>query len=150
SSEEGIVQELDPGGPTGGRITVIPSPNLTIAPDPDRVTIQPGREVTMRLSVDRSPAFKGRVPIDVRNLPYGVRVMNIGLNGVLVTESQTDRTITLYAEPWVQPMTRPFYAVGKAESAGTEHSTKPITLVVEPGPPATASRSNGRAAGLAP
>lgn len=142
SPGQALEKEVDPGSPSGGRITVIPDPNLTVTPDPDRVTIRPGHEVTMRLSVARSPAFSGRVPIDVRNLPHGVRVLNIGLNGVLVTESQTERTITLYAEPWVSPMTRPFYAVGKAEAAGTEHPSQPIILTLEPGSPATASRSD--------
>jgi hypothetical protein len=72
------------------------------------------------------------VPIDVRNLPFGVRVLNIGLNGVLVTEQQRQRTIVLYAEPWVEAAQRPFYAVGKAEAAATEHSSPPIELVVAP------------------
>ena len=84
----------------------------------------------MTLAVARGPAFAGRVPIDVRNLPHGVRVLNIGLNGVLVTEAQARRSIFLYAEPWVEPMERPFYAVGKAEAAGTEHSSPPMELVV--------------------
>jgi len=61
-----------------------------------------------------------------------VRVLNIGLNGVLVTETQTERTVSLLAEPWAQPMVRRFYAVGKAESAGTEDSSPPIELVVVP------------------
>lgn len=131
---------IDPGGPKGGWITVTPPPNLTVTANPTRIEIRPGQQVSMSLSVARGAAFSGRVPIDVRNLPQGVRVLNIGLNGVLITESQTERTVFLYAEPWAQPMERPFYAVGKAESAGTEHSSAPITLVVTPGPaPAQAS-----------
>jgi len=86
----------------------------------------------MTLAVERGPAFKGRVPIEVKNLPQGVRVLNIGLNGVLVTETQTERTVSLLAESWAQPMVRPFYAVGKAEIAGTEDSSPPIELVVVP------------------
>ncbi len=129
-----IVHELDPGGAGEGWITVTPEPNLKITATPARVVIRPGREVTMKLAVDRSEAFKGRVPIEVRNLPQGVRVLNIGLNGVLVTEAQRERTVTLYAEPWVAAQERPFYAVGKAEAAGTEHSTAPITLTIEGAP----------------
>jgi hypothetical protein len=95
----------------------------------------------LTLSVERAPAFAGRVPIDVRNLPHGVRVLDVGLNGVLVTERQAERTIRLYAEPWAPPGGRPFYAVGKAESAGTEDSSPPIRLVVEPaGGPSSAAR----------
>ena len=61
-------------------------------------------------------------------------MLNIGLNGVLVTEKQTRRTVTLYAEHWAEPMERPIFAVGRAESAGTEHSSPPIGLVVEAEP----------------
>jgi hypothetical protein len=126
------VQEIDPGGSAGGWITVTPRPNLNVSARPNRVVIHPGEQVSMTLAVERGPAFRGRVPIDVKNLPQGVRVLNIGLNGVLITETQTERTVVLRAEPWVQPIERPFYAVGRAESAGTEHSSAPIELVVTP------------------
>lgn len=148
SAGDGLRHDLDPGGPGGGRVTVTPGPNLTVTGTPSRVVIRPGREVTMNLTVERGPAFTGRVPIDVRNLPLGVRVLNIGLNGVLVTETQTARTVSLYAEPWAEPMERPFYAVGRAESAGTEHSSSPILLVVEPSPRTEVSASS--AASLTP
>lgn len=136
SAHDEMVRKLDPGGSAGGWITVTPEPNLKVIATPRRVTIRPGQQVTMSLKVERGPAFKGRVPIDVRNLPQGVRVLNIGLNGVLVTESQVERTVTIYADPWVKAMERPFFAVGKAEAAGTEHSSLPISLVVSPGPAA--------------
>ena len=100
--------------------------------EPDRVEIRPGERVEVTFLVERGPAFTGRVPIDVRNLPRGVRVLNIGLNGVLVTEAQTERPVFLYAEPWVGPTERPFFAVGRAEAAGTEHASPPIPLVVLP------------------
>jgi hypothetical protein len=125
-------QEIDPGGPAGGFITVTPVTNLSVEARPNRVVIRPGERVSMTLAVKRSPAFKGRVPIEVKNLPQGLRVLNIGLNGVLVTEAQTERSVFLLAEPWARPMARPFYAVGEAESAGTEDSSPPIELIVAP------------------
>lgn len=125
-------QEIDPGGPSGGRITVTPVTNITVKARPSRVVIRPGQRVEMTLSVQRSPAFKGRVPIEVKNLPQGVRVLNIGLNGVLITESQTERTVFLQADPWAPAMVRPLYAVANAESAGTKDSSPPIELVVKP------------------
>jgi hypothetical protein len=75
----------------------------------------------------------------VRNLPFGVRVLNLGLNGVLVPEGQVERTVFLHAEPWAEAAERPFYAVGKAEAAATEHSSAPIELVVSPVIPDPAS-----------
>lgn len=124
--------ELDPGGPSGGWITVTPAPNLRITAEPDHLKIRPGERIEFKLAVERGPAFNGRVPIEVRNLPHGVRVLNIGLNGVLVTEQQTERSVFLYAEPWVQPQARPAFAVGKCEAAGTEHSAPPIDLEILP------------------
>lgn len=132
SGGEPLEEVLDPGGPDGGWITVTSAPNLKVRPSTDRLVIRPGEQVGMSFAVERAEAFKGRVPIDVHNLPVGVRVLDIGLNGVLVTESQTERSVVLYAEPWVQPMERAFSAVGRCEAAGTEHSSPPITLVVEP------------------
>ncbi len=124
--------EIDPGGPAGGWITVTSASNLKVSARPGRVVIRPGERVSMTLAVERAPGFSGRVPIEVKNLPQGVRVLDIGLNGVLITETQVERSMFLLAEPWVRPMVRPFYAVGKAESAGTEDSSPPIELVITP------------------
>lgn len=82
------------------------------------MTIRPGQRIELKFAVDRKPPFQGRVPLQVENLPHGVRVLNIGLNGVLVTETQTERTVFLYAEPWAEPMERPFYVSGKLEVLG--------------------------------
>jgi WD40 repeat protein len=145
-SGEEIVHDIDPGGPTGGWVTVTPAADLKLAAIPSRVTIQPGQRVELTFAVERNPNFTGRVPIEVRNLPRGVRVMNIGLNGVLVTETQTERSVFLYAEPWAEPMERPFYASGQLEQLGKamggtgapviaksrEHVSPPIELIVTP------------------
>jgi hypothetical protein len=129
---------LDPGGAAAGRITVTPEPDLLVSADHDRVEIAPGREARLTFRVERSGAFEGRVPIEVKNLPYGVRVLDIGLNGVLITEEQVERQVVLYAEPWVGPAERPFYGVGKVEATGAEVSSPPIGLVVLPAPAAEA------------
>lgn len=128
----GLERSFDPMGSSGGRVTVTAEPNLTVTANPKRVEIKPGGEATLTLSVARSNGFAGRVPIEVKNLPHGVRVLDIGLNGVLVTEKQSERSVRLYAEPWVTACKRPFFAAGKAESAGTEDSSAPVTLVVTP------------------
>jgi hypothetical protein len=140
SANDVISHTIDPGGPNAGWITVTPEPNLKVRFEPEKVTIRPGQRIEMKLRVDRSPAFAGRVPFDVRNLPRGVRVLNIGLNGVLITEKQTERSIFIYAEPWAEPQERTFFAVGKCESANTEHASGPIPLVIEPPPPAVAAQ----------
>jgi hypothetical protein len=81
--------------------------------------------------VARQNGFKGRVPCSVENLPPGVRVVNVGLNGVLVTEAQSSRTFTLRAEDWAKPITQPVYVVGRVESnSPTMHPSAPIELQV--------------------
>ena len=81
----------------------------------------------MTLAVDAARRSRAGSRSTCGTCPQGVRVLNIGLNGVLVTEAQTERTIFLYAEPWVEPMERPFYAVGQGRRRrATEHSSPPI------------------------
>jgi hypothetical protein len=57
--------------------------------------------------------------------------MNIGLNGILVTERDTSREVVLYAEPWVKPMTRPLVVLARREGKNTEHAARAVTLRVE-------------------
>ena len=111
---------------------ITPESNLRMSASTYHLKIKSGSISRMLLNVDRREPFAGRVPIDVRNLPYGVRVLDIGLNGVLITEPQKQREIRIYAEPWVKVQKRPFYAVGRAESAVTSDSSPPIMLEVEP------------------
>ena len=128
---EPIRHRLDPGGPGSGFVTVRPEPPLKIRSASDAVTIHPGERIALTFRVERT-GFTNRVPIDVRNLPMGVRVLNIGLNGVLVTEKETERSIFLYAEPWAEPTRRAFFAVGTCEATGTDHSSAAIFLTVSP------------------
>ncbi len=127
-----IVREVDPGGKSAGWITVTPRSDLVIAATPGTVRLRPGESAEVVLVVARSAAFAGRVPIEVRNLPAGVQVQNIGLNGVLITEKETRRTIVLRAEPWAPAAEHPFFAVGRVEASGIESGAPPLTLVVEP------------------
>jgi hypothetical protein len=61
-----------------------------------------------------------------------VRVVNVGLNGVLVTEAQSSRTFTLKAEDWTKPVRQPIYVVGLVESnSPTMHPSAPLLLTVD-------------------
>src|SRR5262249_41057687 len=57
-----------------------------------QISVQPGGEVRVTVEVERRMGFKGRIPLEVRGLPHGVRVLDIGLNGILITEKETVRT----------------------------------------------------------
>jgi hypothetical protein len=114
--------------------SVIPPPDVLVTAEPAQLAIQPGKSVTVTLHVARQNGFTGRVPCSVENLPPGVRVVNVGLNGVLVTESQSSRTFTLRAEDWAKPIIQPVYVVGRVESnSPTMHPSAPIELQVAVG-----------------
>ena len=72
--------------------------------------LKPGGRVQALLKVDRAEGFTGELKCDVHNLPHGVIVDNLGLNGVMIREGESERMIFISAEDWVQPMTRPVFA----------------------------------------
>jgi hypothetical protein len=120
------VRTAEPDNPL---LTPLPPPDVTVSLDAREVVMQPGSQVVATVRIERHNGFAGRVPIEVRNLPYGVRVLDVGLNGVLITEQETGRRFTLVAEPWVRPQSRPFYAVATVESdPASQISAAPVTL----------------------
>jgi len=111
--------------------SITPPPDVVVTTESRQVSVEPGKEVTVTLHIDRHNGFKGRVPCLIQNLPPGVRVVNVGLNGVLVTEAQSSRTFTLRAEDWAQPVTQPIYVVAMVESnSPTMHPSEPLLLKV--------------------
>ncbi len=111
--------------------SVIPPPDVMVTAEPSLVNLEPGQDVKVTLHVERRNGFQGRVPCTIRNLPPGVRVVNIGLNGVLVTETQSTRTFTLHAEDWAKPIIQPIYVVGEVESnSPTLHPSAPLSVQV--------------------
>jgi hypothetical protein len=96
------------------------------------ITLKPGGEVRLRVSVARHNGFAGRIPLDVRGLPHGVRVLDIGLNGILITEKETERVVVIYAEPWVQAMDHPIVVLARREGKNTEHAAKSVLLRIAP------------------
>jgi hypothetical protein len=57
-------------------------------------------------------------------------VLNIGLNGILITPDVTEREVVIYAEPWVKPMERPFVVLSRREGKNTEHAAPTVLLRV--------------------
>jgi WD40 repeat protein len=94
------------------------------------VSIRPGQEARFTVEVQRQGNFTGRVPVEVRGLPHGVRVLDVGLNGILITERETSREVVLYAEPWVKPLERPLVVLARREGVNVEHAARPLPLTV--------------------
>ena len=125
-----LEREANPDSPLQ-LASIIPPPDVVVTAEPRQITIEPGKEVTVRLQLQRQNGFKGRVPCFVENLPPGVRVVNVGLNGVLVTEDQSARTFALRAENWAKPIEQPIYVVAQVESnSSTMHASPPLMLTV--------------------
>jgi hypothetical protein len=122
-------------------VALTPRPDLVVTTDSSRIELAPGRAVTLTVKVERHNGFTGRVPVSVMNLPHGVRVDDVGLNGVMITEQETSRVVHIVAEPWVEPQTQPLLIVGRVEVNSplrNEAAAMPVDLVVTSAPAAAA------------
>ena len=122
----------------------VPKVTLTILPgnDPSSVketpgeplefSIRPGQTITAKVRAVRND-FTGRIELgnedSGRNLPHGIYVDNIGLNGLLIVEGQTEREFFITAAPIVKPGLRRFHLRTTVE--GNQVST-PVLLRVLP------------------
>ena len=97
-------------------IALMPKPDIVVTAQTEAVTLEPGGTAQVKLAVARQNGFIGRVPVQVRNLPPGVRVRDVGLNGVLVNEDETERSFTLEALPVAQPVEQVIYVSGSIET----------------------------------
>ncbi len=98
----------------------------------DELSIRPGQTVTARVVVTRNGNATriGFGKEDAgRNLPHGSFVDNTGLNGLLITEEQSDREFFITAAPKVQPGRRQFHL--RSDTPGSPTS-RPIWLNVLP------------------
>jgi hypothetical protein len=129
-----------------GKLALGDKPKLTVTIEssadgksPPDLTIAPGQMISAWLTCDRGGGANGPVSFDVQNLPHGVIVADIGLNGVLLPEKETRREIFLVCAPWVVDQDRTVFA--RAREAGAPTST-PLVLHVRktapPAPPAAA------------
>ena len=127
-----VVREAQPMEPIPG-VALAPRPDLVVTTDAARVELPAGRQVSLTVTVERHNGFTGRVPVNVMNLPHGVRVDDIGLNGVMITEQETTRTIHIVAEPWVEAQSQPILVVGRVEVNSplrNEAAALPVELVI--------------------
>ncbi len=134
-----IFVKLEPDG-----IPSVATTNLLVSHPPREITIVPGETVAAWIRVERS-GDTNLVNMDVDNLPHGVIVDNIGLNGVQVRAGEDEREIFLNARPWVEEQDRLIHAVvGSARaadgSAGKQTSFPVLLKVRKPASASTVSR----------
>jgi len=115
-------------------ITLVPKPDIFMLAETKEVVLQAGGTAEIRVAIKRNNEFGGRVPVEVRNLPPGVRVLDVGLNGVLINEDEDRRSFVLEALPTVEAIEQPIIVSGKvetrADSQQTSYASEPITLRV--------------------
>lgn len=99
---------------------------------PFELTISPGETITAHVVVERN-GMKGRIDFGKddsgRNLPHGVYVDNIGLNGLMIVDGQSEREFFITAAKWVPETTRMFHL--RATAAGGQTSWPVILHVRE-------------------
>ncbi len=117
------------------RVTIVPAeggprPLNPSGPEPLEFAIEPGQTIMLAVKVERN-GFTGQAPFGKegsgRNLPFGVIVDNLGLNGLLVLENQQERTFFLTADRQTPEQVRPFHLMTTAEGG---QSSRPVMLRV--------------------
>ncbi|HKS37659.1 MAG TPA: hypothetical protein VJW76_10750, partial [Verrucomicrobiae bacterium] len=97
---------------------------------PLEITIAPGQTVPAILRIQRN-GHEDLATFTVENLPHGVIVDNIGLNGVLIPKGENEREIVLTAARWVPETDRLCYAV--ENQAGRQTSLPVLLHIRKPG-----------------
>jgi WD40 repeat protein len=116
-------------------IRVMPAPGssrLSGPPaSPNEVAIAAGQTIPVVVRLVRN-GYDGEVKFGTefagRNLPHGVYVDNIGLNGLTLLAGETERTFFLTARKWVPDETRVFH-LRAAEEGG--QTSLPVLLRVQ-------------------
>ncbi|WP_298861864.1 c-type cytochrome domain-containing protein [uncultured Gimesia sp.] len=104
------------------RSKVIDSNLERIPEKPLELTIHPGETIAAKVLLLRN-GYSGVVGFGReyagRNLPHGVYVDNIGLNGLLLLDNMNERTFYLTAAKWVPETTRLFHIQAAQEGKQT-------------------------------
>ena len=104
-------------------IALMPKPDITMTAETREVKLSPGGKAEITVSIARQGGFGGRVPVEVRNLPPRVRVLDVGLNGVLITADETRRSFTLEALPSAEPVDQWIYVSGGIETRSGQQNS---------------------------
>ena len=116
-------------------ISLTPKPDIVMTAETREVMLEPGGTAEIEVAIQRNNEYGGRVPVEVRNLPPGVLVLDVGLNGVLINETENRRKFVLRALPNAQPIEQNIVVAGEIETrAGGQqnsYAADPIVLKVQ-------------------
>jgi hypothetical protein len=97
-------------------ISLIPKADVMMTAETREVEVEPGKTAEISVSIQRQNGFGGRVPVAVMNLPPRVELVDIGLNGVLINETETHRTFAIQALPNAEPIEQLIYVAADVET----------------------------------
>ena len=125
-------------------VAIAPGPGESAAMQPQseplEFSIRPGQTITALVKAERHD-FTGRIEFGGgdagRNLPYGVFVDNVGLNGLLIVEGQNEREFFITAAPIAKPCRRLFHLRTTADG---NQASVPAVINVLPAETAAPSR----------
>lgn len=127
---EPIELKVKKGEPTKLKLKVVQIGQGYEAESLSEVVIKAGTTARVQLAIDRG-GVTGDLPFgneeSGRNLPHGVFVDNIGLNGLLIPASENTREVFITAAEWVPEQVRYFHL--RAES-NDNPTTSPIRIRV--------------------
>lgn len=103
-------------------VSVMPPADLTMTLNTKLVELEPGGSADVHLKIVRRNGFAGRIPVNVMNLPPSVRVLDIGLNGVMVNENETERVFSLGALPGSEGLEQVIYVGGIVETRSPQQT----------------------------
>ena len=134
--ELGTLGDLQLGASPKVTVAILPGNDPTAVKDlpgqPLEFSIRAGQTLSARVRAVRND-FEGRIELgnedSGRNLPHGVYVDNIGLNGLLIVEGQTEREFFITASPIAKPCVRQFHLRTTADG---NQVSMPVTLRVLP------------------
>ena len=116
-------------------ISLMPKADVVMTAETREIVLEPGGTAEVTVAIRRQNDFGGRVPVEVRNLPPRVRVLDVGLNGVLLNETETRRSFTLEALPSAEPVEQLIYVSGMVETRSPLQASyaapQPIVLKVK-------------------
>lgn len=93
---------------------------------PLELTIAPGQTIPAWLKIKRN-GHEDLVTFFAENLPHGVIVADIGLNGVLIPKGESERQIFFSADKWVADQDRLFHMI---EQQAGKQTSLPVLLKV--------------------
>lgn len=117
-------------------IALAPTPDITFEAETKDITLEPGGTAEVKVRVTRHNGFAGRVPIIVAGLPPRTRTADVGLNGVLLNETESERTFPIEAFANAEPADQVFWVSGQIETRSGQQNLfaapQPVQVRVVP------------------